>query len=120
MKHGSPVPKPAPVGWVYLEDGFTIRWRRGDTVAYVFYGEQRWADPATHPVAATIPVRVEGWTDHAHIRSVGERWVQEKAGKPGRSGATTLADQLRTVLSNGSPTDEQIRRIAGRRVGRVG
>jgi len=105
------VPRPAPVGWVYLEDGFTIRWRRGDTVAYVFSGEQQWADPATTPVMATIPVARKGWTDHAQIRSVGERWVREKAGSPG---VPKLADRLRAVLSHSNPTDEQIRRIVAR------
>lgn len=111
-KRGRPVSQSAPIGWVYLEDGFTIRWRRGDTLAYVFSGEQRWADPATNHVIATIPVANEGWTDHAQIRSVGERWVREKTGKPS---ALKLVDQLRTVLSSGSPTDEQIRRIVARR-----
>jgi len=96
---------------VYLEDGFTIRWRRGDTMAYVFSGEQKWADPATAPVVATIPVAKKGWIDHTQIRSLGERWVREKAGSPG---LPTLADRLRTVLSHSSPTDEQIRRIVAR------
>lgn len=108
---GSSVSRPGPVGWVYLEDGFTIRWRRGDTVAYVFSGEQPWADPATTPVVATIPVAKKGWTDHTQIRSLGQRWVREKAGTPGMP---KLADRLRAVLSNGSPTDEQIRRIVAR------
>ncbi len=108
---GGAVPRSAPVGWVYLEDGFTIRWRRGDTVAYVFNGEQRGADPATTPVVATIPVTKKGWTDHTQIRSVGERWVREKAGSPG---VPTLADRLRAMLSHSSPTNEQIRQIVTR------
>lgn len=108
---GGSVARPAPVGWVYLEDGFTIRWRRGDTVAYVFNGEQRWADPATTPVVATIPVATTGWTDHTQIRSLGRRWVQEKTRTPG---APKLADQLRVLLSSSNPTDEQIRRIVAR------
>jgi hypothetical protein len=68
-KRGGSVPRPRPVGWVYLEDGFTIRWRRGDTVAYLFSGEQQWADPATTPVVATIPVAKKGWTDHSDPQS---------------------------------------------------
>lgn len=29
-----------PVMWVYLTDGYTVRWRRGDDVAYVFADRQ--------------------------------------------------------------------------------
>ena len=39
MTKSGTVPTTAPVGWVFLDrhrhDGYTIRWRRGDTVAYV-------------------------------------------------------------------------------------
>jgi len=102
------------VGWVYLEEGFTIRWRRGDSVAYVFACKQMKTYPdkrPTVPVLATIPVHPSGWTDSADIQRVGEQWVRERIGKPG---SLQLADQLRTVLSNGNPTDEQIRKIVAR------
>ncbi len=44
MTQGGATPKAAPVGWVYLDrhrhDGYTIRWRRGDAVAYVLSGKK--------------------------------------------------------------------------------
>ena len=30
-----------PVAWVYLDAGYTMRWRRGDPVAVVFEGRQK-------------------------------------------------------------------------------
>lgn len=73
-----------PTGWVYLsagDAGYTIRWQRGDHVAYVFAGEQMTTypdKPLTVPVLATIPVPSSGWTDLAQIRFVGERWLRTK------------------------------------------
>ena len=44
MSKGGTAPKTAPVGWVFLDrpchDGYTIRWRRGDVVAYVLSGKK--------------------------------------------------------------------------------
>ena len=43
MSQGGATPKTALVGWVFLDhhraDGFTIRWRRGEPVAYVLEGK---------------------------------------------------------------------------------
>jgi hypothetical protein len=69
----------SPVGWVFLdrrrEDGFTIRWRRGDRVAYVLDG-QRIGNHGMAGVLDTIPVLPAGWTDLAEIRLLGQRWVR--------------------------------------------
>ncbi len=44
MSRGGVAPTKAAVGWVFLDhrrhDGYTIRWRRGDTVAHVLRGQQ--------------------------------------------------------------------------------
>jgi hypothetical protein len=60
---------------VYLEHhrhGFTIRWRRGDPVAYVLAGK-RLDDHGMTDVLDTIPVPVTGWTNLTEIRTLGER-----------------------------------------------
>lgn len=76
---GRATPTTAPVGWVFLgrhrHDGFTIRWRRGDRVAYVL-SAQRVGDHAMTDVLGTIPVLSVGWTDLAEIRSLWRRWVR--------------------------------------------
>ncbi len=54
MSRGGPAPKTAPVGWVYLEGRYTIRWRRGD------------------------PVSPSGWTDLAEVHLVGQRWLHRQ------------------------------------------
>jgi hypothetical protein len=37
-------PKTLPAGWMFLDrrrtDGFTIRWRRGESLAYVLSGQR--------------------------------------------------------------------------------
>jgi len=67
----------AVVGWVFLEAGFTVRWRRGDPVAFVFRGQQLDRHgPAG--VLDTIAVPASGWTDHVEIRQVGQRWLQRR------------------------------------------
>jgi hypothetical protein len=72
-------PKALPVGWVFLDrrrtDGLTIRWRRGDPVAYVLDG-RRLGDHAMIGVLDTIPVVPTGWTDLAEIRQLGQRWLR--------------------------------------------
>lgn len=80
MTRGGVVPKAAPVGWVFLDrhrhDGYTIRWRRGDRVAYVLSG-QRVGDHGMADVLGTISVSPTGWTDVSEIRALGRRWVRE-------------------------------------------
>jgi hypothetical protein len=75
-------PKATPVGWVFLDrhrhDGLTIRWRRGDLVAYVLDG-QRLGDHTTTGILATIPVVPTGWTDLAEIRQLGHRWLRTRS-----------------------------------------
>lgn len=77
---GGFTPSAAPTGWVFLDrhraDGFTIRWKRGDSVAYVLSG-RRIGDHGMSEVVGTIPGFVGGWTDLAEIRGVGRRWVRE-------------------------------------------
>jgi hypothetical protein len=74
-------PKPSPVGWVFLDrhrkDGLTVRWRRGDPVAYVLDG-QRIGDHGMADIVGTIPVVPAGWTDLAEIQLVGQRWVRRR------------------------------------------
>ncbi|MGH3977952.1 MAG: hypothetical protein ACRDRZ_02950 [Pseudonocardiaceae bacterium] len=112
-------PQRQPVGWVYLAEGYTIRWECGDHVAYVFAGKQMktYPDgPPRVPVHATVPVPPSGWTDLAHIRLVGERWLRSSGTKPRRPSSGELAAQLRRLLSHGDPTDEEIVRVVSRSV----
>lgn len=70
----------APVGWAFLDyrhDGFTVRWKRGDTVAYVLAG-QRFGDHGMVDVVDTVPVPPTGWTDEAEIRALGRRWMNRR------------------------------------------
>ncbi|MGQ0776529.1 MAG: hypothetical protein ACT4NY_19240 [Pseudonocardiales bacterium] len=67
--------KAAPVGWVQLPGGYTIRWRRGDPVAHVLPG-RRADDHGMAGVVGTIAVSPSGWTDLAEIRQVGQRWLR--------------------------------------------
>jgi hypothetical protein len=59
MSHGGGTQTIAPIGWVFLdchrEDGFTVRWRRGELVAYVLDGK-RVGDHAMTGVLGKIPV----------------------------------------------------------------
>lgn len=81
MTRGGAAPKAAPVGWVFLgrsrQDGFTVRWRRGDPVAYVL-GGKRIGDHGMGEVLDTIPVVPTGWTDLADVRQLGRRWGRER------------------------------------------
>lgn len=74
-----PTPKAAPVGWVFINQyrsgGITIRWRRGDPIAYVLPGH-RLGDHSTTGVLGTIPVHPTGWSDHTQIRDLAHRWHQ--------------------------------------------
>jgi hypothetical protein len=69
------------VGWVYLPEGYTIRWERGDQVAYVFAGKQMETypdQPLAVPVLAKVAVSTSGWTDLAEIHLVGQRWLRQR------------------------------------------
>lgn len=82
MSQGGAAPQRQPIGWVYLSKGYTIRWERGDQVAYVFAGKQLETypdEPLAVPVLATIAVSSSGWTDLTEIRLVGERWLRTRA-----------------------------------------
>ncbi|MGH3907398.1 MAG: hypothetical protein ACRDTE_24965 [Pseudonocardiaceae bacterium] len=87
MKRGGAMPMNRPTGWVYLRPGnCTIRWRRGDDVAYVFSGKQMETypdEPLDEPlrveILATIAVSPQGWTDLAEVRRVGRRWLRSRA-----------------------------------------
>jgi hypothetical protein len=79
---GEAARKTPPVGWVYLarhrHDGYTIRWRRGDSVASVLAGK-RIGDLGMTEVVDTIPVLPAGWTDLAEIRALAERWLSRRS-----------------------------------------
>lgn len=60
----------------HRHDGCTIRWRRGDPVAYVL-GGKRIGDYGITEVVDTIPVSLTGWTDLAEIRLLGQRWLRQ-------------------------------------------
>ena len=80
MSRGGTVLKTAPVGWVFLDrhrhDGYTIRWQRGDVVAYVLAGNQMYSHQ-TSDVLHTITVSPSGWTDLAEIRRLGQAWLRQ-------------------------------------------
>ena len=79
---GGVVPAYHPTIWVYLASGdCTIRWQRGDSVAYVFAGEElkTYPDEALRiTVLDTIPVPSTGWTDIAQVRLVADSWIKGK------------------------------------------
>jgi len=62
---------------VFLEACYTIRWQRGDPMAFVFRGQQL-DHHGTAGVLDTIAVPLAGWTDHVEIRQVGQRWLQRR------------------------------------------
>ena len=80
MSRGGATPKTAPVGWVFLDrhrhDGYTIRWQRGDSVAYVLAGRQMFSYQMAD-VLHTIPVAPAGWTDLAEVRRLGQAWLRQ-------------------------------------------
>ena len=82
MSRGGAMPMTSPTAWAYLPSGdCTIRWQRGDNVAYIFEGKQLDTypdEPLRVEVLATIPVLPKGWTDLAHVRRTGENWVKVK------------------------------------------
>ncbi|MGH3547995.1 MAG: hypothetical protein ACRDQU_07745 [Pseudonocardiaceae bacterium] len=62
-----------PVMRVYLADGYTIRWRRGDAVAYVFADREASDSDRVAGAIDTIPVSKTGWTDTVEVRAVAVR-----------------------------------------------
>ncbi len=78
MSPGVPVPKNPPVGWVLLDGGYTIRWRRGDPVAVILGGDQM-HQRGMVGVLDRIPVPPSGWTDLTEIHQLGQRWLQQRA-----------------------------------------
>ena len=81
MNRGGAMPSTPVVGWVFLdrrrEDGYTIRWQRGASVAYVLAGKQLCSHQSAD-VLDTIPVSPSGWTDLAEIRLIGQRWLRQQ------------------------------------------
>lgn len=82
MRRGGAAPKIAPVGWVFLgrhhSEGITVRWRRGDRLAYVLEGRRIGDHSASTGVLDTVTVATAGWPDLAEIRRVGERWIRQR------------------------------------------
>jgi hypothetical protein len=81
MSRGGAMPMNSPTAWVYLSSAnCTIRWQRGDKIAYIFEGKQTEANPdeGSLAVLATIPVSSTGWTDLADVKLAGENWVKAK------------------------------------------
>lgn len=70
----------APMAWVHLRgdvnasEGYTIRWRRGEAVAYVLAGKQL-SSHAVTGVLTTLDVPTQGWIDADHVRAHGQRWL---------------------------------------------
>lgn len=82
MRRGGAAPKTAPVGWVFVArhrgEGITVRWRRGDRLAYVLEGKRVGDHSTSTGVLDTVPVVSAGWADLAEIRMLGERWMRGK------------------------------------------
>ncbi len=82
MNRDGAIPMNNPTAWVYLPSGdCTIRWQRGDKVAYIFDGKQldTYPDqPLRVEILDTIPVLPKGWTDLAHVKRTGENWVKAR------------------------------------------
>jgi hypothetical protein len=80
MTHGEAAPAYRPTAWAYLPSGgCTIRWQRGDNVAYIFEGKQLETypdEPLKVKILATVRVLPKGWTDIDHVRRIGENWVK--------------------------------------------
>ena len=79
---------------IYLTEGYTIRWRRGDPVAYVFADREAGDGDRVVGVIDTIPVSKTGWTDAAEVRTVATRWLRERWGvRDGRPVPRVTADR---------------------------
>lgn len=93
MNRARVVSKASPVGWVFLDAGYTVRWRRGDPVAHVLTGRQM-DNHGAAGVLDAIPVPASGWTDLAEIRQTGQRWLHQQRNQ------STVGN--RTVVSQSS------------------
>ncbi len=82
MSHGGAMPMVNPTACTYLPAGdCTIRWKRGERVAYIFPGKQLETYPDDKlrvETLATIPVSPTGWTDLADVKLAGENWVKAR------------------------------------------
>ncbi|MGH3430418.1 MAG: hypothetical protein ACRDQZ_23095 [Mycobacteriales bacterium] len=67
-----------PVMRVYLAQGYTIRWRRGDALAYVFADRESGDGEGVAGAIDTIPVSKTGWTDASEVRALADRWRRER------------------------------------------
>jgi hypothetical protein len=78
---GGFTPSTALTVWAFFgrgdAPGFTIRWKRGDPVAYVLSGRRD--DHGMHGVLDTIPVLPAGWTDLAEVRQLGWKWIRGRS-----------------------------------------
>ncbi|MGH3912543.1 MAG: hypothetical protein ACRDTC_03910 [Pseudonocardiaceae bacterium] len=85
----------APIAWLHLSggmnvpEGYTIRWRRGDAVAYVLAGKQL-SSHAITDVVTTVEVPLRGWVDMAHVREHGQRWLAAHNKEGERAGDGSL------------------------------
>lgn len=81
MSRGGATLSTAPVGWVFLNryghDGITVRWKRGETVAYVFDGK-RLGDHGSVGILDKIQVVPAGWADLNDIRQLALRWIRQQ------------------------------------------
>ncbi|MGH3751721.1 MAG: hypothetical protein ACRDRP_03325 [Pseudonocardiaceae bacterium] len=88
MSRGGAVPVTSPTGWVYLRStNCTIRWQRGDKVAYIFEGNQMEANSdegAT--ILAAITVSSTGWTDLADVKLAGKIGLKQNVSAARRAG----------------------------------
>lgn len=64
--------------WIHLPGEYTVRWRRGDAVAYVFADRHTGDSQDTHGTIDTIPVSKTGWSDIADVRLIADRWLRTK------------------------------------------
>ncbi|MGH3815495.1 MAG: hypothetical protein ACRDUV_24100 [Pseudonocardiaceae bacterium] len=64
--------------WIHLPGGYTVRWRRGDAVAYVFADRQTGDSEDNRTAIDTIPVSKTGWSDIADVRLIAHRWLRAK------------------------------------------
>lgn len=72
---GGATPTTAPIARLFLNchrDGYTIRWRRGDSVACVLAAKQI-GNHGMSEALDTIPVLPTGWTDLAEVRLLDPR-----------------------------------------------